>query len=309
MKKVELVTALDLERLLLDCLRNNELPDSILHGDQAGLQNYITFYRQYLHPMTFQTLGRRLSFFKEFLPRPLNLVCIGIGNGIEEQHILEEFKDKINQTYFIDVSSTLLEMVLNRVADVEIDSTAIVSFFEDLQVLSVYWYSPVLYCLMGNRFCSYEGETLLERVGEIFTENDFFLFNCLIFEPNPQKQSTFEIDNGYKSTEHVQFNAAPLLSHGAGINDFQFHLDLLLSGSIAGPVYRTRKSINFLRSTQVNCTCGNVQFQAGERLSMGSIYKYSIKQVRNILEVCGFSIIAESLHGTDLMVLCKRQTK
>ncbi|NLE02232.1 MAG: hypothetical protein GX640_20410 [Fibrobacter sp.] len=305
MQKVELVSSQDVERMLLESLRNNELPDCFLYLDRDGLRNYLLYNEMISKTLPDNIFSMTLECFRNYLPAKFNAVCITIGNGAEEGQLLVSLKDRIKQCFFIDICPALISLILSKTAHLGIDSTGLVSFVEDLEVLSAYWNSPILYCLLGNRFCNYEAESFLESIAMLLGKNDFFLFNCPVYDSGTACHTRFEIEQKYKSLEHVRYNASVLLCHGARIDDFQFHLDLLLSSSAAGPIYRTRKRINFLKQTRLQCSNGSVDFKTGEHLSMGSIYRYSSHQLLTLVNICGLSVVAQAQSQTDMTILCK----
>ena len=80
--------------------------------------------------------------------------------------------------YPIDISSQLVDIALEKVRDLPVEKKGIVGFIEDMPLLKKHWRLPVLFCILGNTFCNYEPEFILQLIYENLEQGDLFFFDA-----------------------------------------------------------------------------------------------------------------------------------
>jgi len=294
LNKIELVTKDELEARLQACLEQRQMPDYFLYLDDSGVRNWLTLSNS----EEFTVASRLTSLLKRSLPSIVNhlfgrfdLFSVGVGSGEKERILLEAIIHKGTSTYYaVDISSEMVEQALNAVADINVKKSGLVAFLEDLALLRQFWNSPVLLCLLGNNFCNYEPDYLLETVHAQLQGDDLFLFDCHLFPPQPRRQDRGreQVEQIYRSQSNVRFNIDPLVRRGMEPDNCVFHLDLLPMETDSGSVYRTTKWLEILKDTTIWCGPNKVLLTAGDTISLGFTYKYTCSQVQGYLRHHGF---------------------
>lgn len=312
MRKIQLVSEDDLERELLDHLRNSRLPDYFLYTGrnltngrlEPDEADQLTNGKE-----LFSLLESNLDGLSPFIKHNLNLISIGVGGGERERKLLERFNEKIGHFFPVDVSSSVINLVLERTRQFHFDVTGIVGFFEDLKVLSTFWTTPALFCFLGNNFCNFEADFALELFRDNLQDDDLLLLDAHLFNGNDGVEDGALIEKSYRSTENAAFNFGPFLSHGISAECLEFRLDLVLTGTPVGMAYRTRKGILVLKDCLFEGDAGTLNFNKGERIELGFIYKYTESQMRDLLSMKGFSIVREWTDGQrkNILILAKKE--
>ena len=87
--------------------------------------------------------------------------------------------EKVSIRYYpIDINSQLVDLALEKVKDLPVEKKGIVGFIEDMPLLKKHWHLPVLFCILGNTFCNYEPEFILQLVHENLEQGDLFFFDA-----------------------------------------------------------------------------------------------------------------------------------
>jgi len=315
LNKIELVTKDELEAMLQTCLEHRQMPDYFLYLDDSGIKNWLTLSSSEEFPVASlltELLRQSLPSIVEHLSGRFDMVSIGVGNGVKERMLLEALVQRGIPTYYaVDISSEMVDEALNTVADVNVDRTGVVAFLEDLAVLQQFWNPPVLLCLLGNNFCNYDPDYLLEIVHAQLQNEDLFLFDCHLF-PSQQPGEDWgrkEVERMYRSQPNVRFNIDPLVRRGMNPNDCVFHLQLLPVETSLGIVYRTTKWLDMLRDTTILCGPRKVLLTAGDTISLGFTYKYTRPQVQDYLQRHDFQEVQLFLSPDEdaLLILARKQ--
>ncbi len=294
MNKIELVTKDELEGRLQACLEQRQMPDYFLYLGNSGVRNWLILSDSEEFPVASRLtdlLRQSLPSITEHLSGRFEMVSIGVGSGQKERMLLEVLVPRGMPTYYaVDVSSEMVDEALNTVADINVDKTGVVAFLEDLASLRQLWSPPVLLCLLGNNFCNYEPDYLLENVYGQMRSDDLFLFDCHLFPGQRQGEEwgQEQVERIYRSQLNVRFNIDPLVQRGLDPENCIFHLDLLPVETNLGSVYRTTKWLEILKDTTVSCGPNKVFLKAGDTISLGFTYKYTRPQVRSYLQRHGF---------------------
>jgi len=297
--KVELYTPQELEESLYRHLRQREMPDCFLYTGQSGAQNWLDLEQSEDFPVASsltELLRRNADSIAAAMPKGCDLVSIGVGDGSKERLLLEALAPDFGARYVaIDVSSDLVDTALRRVDDLEVDARGYVAFCGDLADLRPRWDSPFLLCLLGNNFCNYEPEELLNRVHAELSRQDMFLLDAHLRPEGEEALEEWrrEIDDAYGSQKNVRFNLWPLIEHGIDPDACRFDIGLIQVQTPAGKAYRTRKQIRVLESATLTFGDRTIELDSGEVIEMGFTYKYTVDQLRELLETAGFSVAKE----------------
>ncbi|MEF8787540.1 MAG: L-histidine N(alpha)-methyltransferase, partial [Planctomycetota bacterium] len=229
-------------------------------------------------------------------PGGCDLVSIGAGDGEKERLLLESLLPDFNARYIpVDVSSELVDRALERVDGLDVDARGYVAFCEDLPDLRPRWDTPFLLCLLGNNFCNYHPEELLQRVLSQMSREDLFLVDAHL---RPEGEEAIEewrrkIDDAYGSQKNIRFNLWPLFEHGADPEACRFDIGLTEVETPVGSTYRTRKHIRILEPTTLSFGDRAIDLEEGEVIEMGFTYKYTAAQFRDLLASAGFSAVKQ----------------
>ena len=312
MRKIELVTASGLEERLKECLEQRHMPDCFLYLGDSGVKNWLDLSDSSEFPISArltELLVQGLPAISRRVPSPLDVVSIGVGSGEKERLLLGALLERgIRCRYLaVDISSHMVDQALDAAADIEVDQTGIVAFLEDLPALKGLWNTPVLLCLLGNNFCNYEADYLLDTVRRELGPDDLFLFDCHLLPTTggdgvPGRE---QVEQAYRSLPNARFNTDPLVRRGLAPDGCQFHLELTPTDSAMGTLYRTHKWISILRDAEIRCGQGTVSLAAGDVVRLGFTCKYTRRQIEGYLERHGFETLEQvtSPDGDNLLAL------
>jgi len=314
LKKIELITGDELEIKFQKCMEQRQMPDYFLYLGDSGVRNWLALSNSEEFPVASlltDLLRQSVSSIMQHIPSKFDLVSIGVGSGEKERILLEAIIQKSVVSYYaVDISSQMVDEALNTVADINVDKTGLVAFMEDLPVLRQFWNPPVLLCLMGNNFCNYDPDYLLETVRGQLESNDLFLFDCHLFPGQREDGESGEeqVERVYRSQLNVRFNIDPLAQRGLEPDNCVFHLDLLPMKVSLGTVYRTSKWLQILKDSTVSCGSSGVSLAAGEILHLGFTYKYTCQQIQSCLQHHGFQWVELLLsnEGDNLLALVRK---
>jgi uncharacterized SAM-dependent methyltransferase len=180
-----------------------------------------------------------------------------------------------------------------------------------MAILKKNWRLPVLFCILGNTFCNYEPEFILQLARENLEQGDLFFFdaNLLPTEGTEAQSARRSVLGTYASRENALFNMYPLLQYGMAPEDFDFELLLAHINSRIGTVYRTKKSLYILKDTELTVGTETIDFREGDVIHMGFTYKYTYDQITAFLNICGFEILKAFLSEgrTNAVILAKKR--
>ncbi|AKB19287.1 L-histidine N(alpha)-methyltransferase [Methanosarcina sp. WWM596] len=314
------------EERLYESLKKYELPDYLLYTGAGGAKNWLKLDGSGTFPVARQLkkmLEENVASIVRFIPACMSLVSVGVGDGEKERILLEELikknraekpaSEKISIRYYpADINSQLVDIALKKVKDLPVEKKGIVGFIEDMPLLKKHWHLPVLFCILGNTFCNYEPEFILQLVHENLEQGDLFFFDANLLSAQgsgEEAQSARKSILGtYASRENALFNMYPLLQYGMAPEDFDFELLLAHVDSRIGALYRTRKSLNILKDSEVKIGEETIGFKEGDIIRMGFTYKYTYDQILAFLDICGFEVLKAFLSEdrTNTMILAKK---
>lgn len=316
MRKIVLIKDEELEERFYENLKRHKLPDYLLYLGAAGVKNWLTLDRSEKFTVAAQLtelLRESMPSLGQLIPPGLNVVSIGVGSGEKERIILEELIRKGDLVYYpVDISTQMVDTALETVRDLPVETIGLVGFFDDMHVLKRFWRFPILLCMLGNNFCNYEPDYVLNTAYENLHEDDLFLFDCHLFPTTENKESIRrEIEAVYRSRENVSFNIDPLLRCGVDPENVEFQLDLLPTQTAWGSVYRTHKRLHIREDTSITCGSGTVNFRAGDTIPLGFTYKYTADQVEALLKAYQFTVLTMFLSSdrSNLLALTRKQSQ
>lgn len=179
MNRVELVTEDVLEARLLRCLEERHMPDCFLYLGESGVRNWLTLSASEAFPVAERLtclLKESIPSIARHVPGRFDLVSIGVGGGEKERIMLEALTGQHDVSYVaVDISGGMVDEALRTVKGIDVGKTGVVAFLEDLGRLRRLWRSPVLLCLLGNNFCNYEPDGVLDAVHRELGPDDLLL--------------------------------------------------------------------------------------------------------------------------------------
>jgi uncharacterized SAM-dependent methyltransferase len=324
-EKIVITSKKDIEGKFCQCLKNHELPDYLLYAGTGGAKNWLKLDGAETFPIARQLkvlLEKNLESIVKFIPTGMSLVSLGVGNGEKERIFLEALvrknlaenpsSGKVSIRYYpIDINSEFVDIALEKVDNLPVEKKGIVDFIEDMAALKKNWRLPILFCILGNTFCNYEPEFILQLVRENLEQGDLFFFDAnLLPAEGPEAQSAMRSVLGtYASRENALFNMYPLIQYGMAPEDFDFEILLAHVNSRIGGVYRTRKSLYILNDTELTIGTETICFREGDIIRMGFTYKYTYDQITAFLEICGFEILKSFLSEdrANAIILAKKR--
>ncbi len=327
-EKIKITSEEDIEKRLFESFKKHELPDYFLYTGTGGAKNWLKLDGSETFPVARQLkvlLKKNIASIVRFIPTGMSLVSVGVGNGDKERILLEELINKnlaekpasgrVSIRYYpIDISSQLVDIALEKVSDLHVVKKGIVGFIEEMPLLRRYWSLPVLFCILGNTFCNYEPEFILKLVYENLEQGDLFFFDANLFPTQSSgkegKSTRKSILGIYASRENALFNMYPLLQYGMDSEDFDFELLLGQVDTSIGAVYRTRKSLNILKDTEIRIGPEIISFKEGDVIRMGFTYKYTHDQILSFLNICEFDVLNFFLSEdrANTLILAKKRT-
>jgi uncharacterized SAM-dependent methyltransferase len=324
-EKIVITSKKHLEEKLCECLKNHELPDYFLYTGAGGAKNWMKLEGSKNFPVARQLkafLEKNLESIVRFIPTCMSLVSAGVGDGEKEKIFLEALVRKnlaenpalrkMSIRYYpIDINSEFVDLALEKVENLPVEKKGIVGFLEDMATLKKNWRLPVLFCILGNTFCNYEPEFILQLVRENLEQGDIFAFdaNLLPTEGSEAQSARKSVLGIYSSRENALFNMYPLLQYGMTPEDFDFELLLAHVNSRVGVVYMTRKSLYILKDTELTIGTESIAFREGDVIRMGFTYKYTCDQIKAFLDIYGFEILKAFLSEdrTNAIILAKKR--
>jgi uncharacterized SAM-dependent methyltransferase len=298
-----------MEERLFESLKNHELPDYLLYTGMGGAKNWLKLDGSETFPVARRLkdmLEENIASIVRFIPAGMSLVSVGVGSGEKERVLLEEMitknlsekpvSGKVPIRYYpVDISSQLVDIALEKVRDLPVEKKGIVGFIEDMPLLKKHWRLPILFCILGNTFCNYEPEFILQLVYKNLEQGDLFFFDASLLPDQDSGEDAHSARRSvlgtYASRENALFNMYPLLQYGMAPEDFDFELLLAHVDSRIGALYRTRKSLNILKDTEIRIGSETVSFREGDVVRMGFTYKYTYDQITALLNISGFEIL------------------
>lgn len=314
-----------MEERLCENLKSRELPDYLLYMGMGGAKNWLKLDRAEAFPIARRLkdlLEENIASIIRFIPACMSIVSIGVGSGEKERILLEELikknlaekpaSEKVPIRYYpVDINSQLVDLALEKVKDLPVEKKGIVGFIEDMPLLKKHWRLPVLFCILGNTFCNYEPDFFLNLVYDNLEQGDLFFFDASLLPESGEEthDARKSVLGTYASKENALFNMYPLLQYGMDPEDFDFELLLSHVDSKIGALYRTRKSLNILKDTEIRIGSETVSFREGDIIRMGFTYKYTYDQITALLEISKFEILKAFLSedGKNAIFLAKKR--
>lgn len=324
-EKIVITSKEDIEGRLCQCLKNHELPDYLLYMGTGGAKNWLKLDGAKTFPVARQLkilMEKNLDSIVRFIPTGMSLVSVGVGNGEKERIFLEALvkknlaenpsSEKVSIRYYpVDINSEFVDIALEKVDNLPVEKKGVVGFIEDMATLKENWRLPILFCVLGNTFCNYEPEFILQLVHENLEQGDLFFFdaNLLPTEGTEAQSIRRSVLGTYASRENALFNMYPLLQYGMAPEDFDFELLLAHVNSRIGGVYRTKKSLYILKDTELKIGNETIGLREGDIIRMGFTYKYTYDQITALLEICGFEILKAFLseNRANVIILAKKR--
>ncbi|MCX5771760.1 MAG: L-histidine N(alpha)-methyltransferase [Candidatus Hydrogenedentes bacterium] len=291
-RKFELVTTEYLEEHLYRALERRRMPDYVPFLDDGAVHNWLALN----HSARFHLAGSLTAFLEQSLPYlaehfvpELNLVSFGAGDGRKERILLRSLLRIGSPSYYsIDISSPMIDATLNAIADIPVEKTALLAFFEDLPIINRLWCHPALLCLLGNSISTYGVEPSLATVRAGLEPPDLFLFDCRLLT-----QDAGQLEDAMASPENVRFQTAPLVKRGLEPDAVEFIIRVVAAPTPAGPVRRVDQSVRLVRHAVVTFDHGSVSLYPGDEVVLASTCQYTLDQVRHFIDRSPLAIVEQ----------------
>lgn len=326
-EKIKITSEEEIEKKLYESLKKHELPDYLLYTGTYGAESWLKLDESETFPIARRLkvlLEKNIASIVNFIPTGISLVSVGVGSGDKERILLEELVKKnlaekpasgrVSIRYYpIDISTQFVDIALEKVSGLPVEKKGIVGFLEEMPLLKKNWRLPILFCILGNTFCNYDPEFILNLAYENLEQGDLFLFDVDLLptrHPGDESKSIRKSVLGtYASRENAHFNMFPLLQYGMDPEDFDFELLLVYVDSRIGKVYRTRKNLNILKDSKIEIGKETIGFRKGDIIRMGFTYKYTYEQIIAFLDICGFDVLNSFLSEdrSSAIILAKKR--
>lgn len=308
MRRIELVTADDLEHRLAVNLMQGAMPDSFLHIGGVRNQPALDSPADSAVKAELQELlEESLLTISDSISRAKCVVSLRAGRGEKERALLEAIAGSAFPRYLaVGTNCRALETAIAAVAGLDIEKLGLVAFVEDMPLIREHWEPPVLLCLLDNSFCDYHPDPLLDLIYEHLDLDDLFLFDCHL-QPNDKSEEE-QVGQVCRSRQNVLLNIGPLVDRGMEPDACVFNLDMIEQETSIGKACTMCRWLDITRDTTVCCGACNVRLDAGSRIELGFTYQYTQGQVMDCLQKQGF----ESPHsfistdGNNLLVLARK---
>ena len=282
-RKFDLVTHEYLEDQLYHSLERRRMPGYVPFLDDDGVHNWLALNNSARFQLASDLTGfldQSLPYLAEHFVPELNLVSFGVGDGRKERILLRSLlRIGMPSYYSIDISSPMIDAALNAVADIQVEKTALVAFFEDLPIINRLWCHPALLCLLGNTFSGYGAEFVLATVRAGLEPADLFLFDCRL-----AGEDSYRLEETLALPANVRFQTAPLIKRGLEPDAVEFVVKVVAAPSPAGIVRRVDQSLRFLRHATVMFDHASVSFAPGEEVRLASTCQYTLEQVGRFID-------------------------
>jgi uncharacterized SAM-dependent methyltransferase len=316
MTQVDLVSHADLERRLREELTRRRLPDWALYVGDAESESWLDLERDEAFPVARELtdlLEASLGRIAPHLPPKPTVVSIGAGDGRKERLVLEAIRPLEPRGYVpIDISRKMVAAAMDTSADLGVPVTGVVGFCEDLPHLAAEWQRPVVLCLLGNNFANYAPGALLGRLAGSLGPADRLLIDSHVTPEARAEDPAWreQVQAAYRCEANARFNTAPLVARGAPPDACRFELELRRAETPVGPAWRTHKQVVLERDVRLAFGVGgDLDLPAGTTLEMGFTWKYTPRQVVELLAAHGLPPI-ETSHGPrgeDLLAVARRK--
>lgn len=301
----------DAEESLREDLSHRRLPDRHLYAGDGGATRWLDLDQSPSFSIASDLtalLRKNASRIVNLVPPDASLIGMGVGGGLKESILMDILSRKDHSTYLAaDVSPALVKRALDAVADLNCDALGAIATIDQLPELLALVRSPILLTLLGNTFSNFEAQQLFSLIRPPLKSTDLFLFDAHIVPDEPERESHWrrEVRKSYTSAMNTQFNLAPLTTRGVSPHDCTFSLELIRERTPFGETWRTRKTIEILKDTEVRFETGPIRLHQGEVIDMGFTFKHTRGQVLQRLQGAGFEAISvmSDQAATNLLVL------
>ncbi len=156
---------MEIEKKLIECLKNHELPDYLLYTGAGGTKNWMELDRSRTFPVARQLtslLEKNLESLLRFIPTGMSLVSVGVGSGEKEELLLKALIRKnlaeppasgeVPICYYpVDINSEFVDLALAKVRDLPVEKRGVAGFIEDIatfkktgacRFFSAFWGTP-----------------------------------------------------------------------------------------------------------------------------------------------------------------------
>lgn len=236
------------------------------------------------------------AIFKQICPKglPFNLIELGAGDGSKTIVLLKYFLSKgINFTYYpVDISSNILnelkEMLEREIPELHVKPLNM-DYFEALKYMEQFTGRKNVTMFLGSNIGNFDTESLerfLRKLQSYFKPNDKLLLGVDLKKDPSVILEAYNDKNGITAAFNMNLIARMNRELGA-----DFELDAFKHYELYEPITgEARSYIVSLKDQTVRFSEleRDIQFEVGECIHTEISRKYSIKNLNDLAERCGF---------------------
>lgn len=309
---LEFVTRQALDLHLQRCLESRTMPDCFLYLGQSGADKWMRLNSSEDFPVVSRLtrlLMQNLDDICDRLPSGLAVVSLGVGNGEKERLLLDSpVGAGFRALLALDVSIDLLQAAMRACSRPE-RRTGVAGLIEQLGGMRRLWQPPALVCLLGNSFCNYEPEFVLNLIDRNMEPGDFFLVDFSLMPTQQGVPDPAAVQQAYGCGLNAEFNLGPLLERGMAASDGCFTLELATVVTPWGSFYRTSKRVHLKNEVHLSFDRGTVHLRKDERIELGFTYKYLAGQILDLFSRGPFHVLyaTEDAAEENMLVLVEKR--
>jgi hypothetical protein len=296
-----LVSDLELDKELIDCLKNRNMEQKFLYMEDAAS----FFYKTYGHssnaaPVDFSTEDYYNLLVKQFKKKQhFALISLGCGDASNELSMLKKLKyDGYNFTYFgVDASRQMLNLAIANLLDLKLDCQ-----FLCADIISENFQNEIAqltknfdcrgFLFLGGTISNVNQTNIIDSLYGILKKNDL-LFLDIRIRNGLDNSDDLELFNFYTNylnePKMVKWLLTPLSNVGIDPNSGALNLEMVKEKSIGALLFKfyflfKKKSIIRLRNEVIH-------FLPEERLELLNIRAYYPDSLTNFFKEHDFKLV------------------
>ncbi|HNW55677.1 MAG TPA: class I SAM-dependent methyltransferase [bacterium] len=304
-----LVSDLELDKEMIDCLKNRGLEQKFLYLDNGAK----FYYEAYGRPSEAPSVDLLVKSYCEVIinqfkkKQHIALISLGCGDASSEKIMLKKLKDEgFNFTYFgVDSSRQMLDLAVKNLAELKIDSqflcADIVSedFCGEISQLTDE-FDCRGFLFLGGTISNFNQTNIIDSLYSVLKKNDF-LFLDIRIRNSLDTTEDLQLFNFYsrylKDKEIVQWLNRPLRDVGIDTNCGTLNLEMVKEKSIGAILFKF--SFLFNKKFVIRLRNDIIHFLPEERVELLHIRAYYPEDLNNFFKEHNFKL-AQSLTNKEI---------
>lgn len=301
-----LISDLELDKSLIDCLKNRDLEQKFFYTDE-GADFYYQAYGDSSNaaPVDFSADEYYNIVAKQFKKKQrFALISLGCGDASNERTMLKRLKkDGYNFTYFaVDCSRQMLDLAVNNLADLKIDcqflcADIVSEDFRDEIAQLTDEFDCRGFLFFGNTISSINQTNIIDSLYSVLKKNDL-LFLDLRIRKSLDNFEDLQLFNFYakylQNQKMIHWLLTPLRSIGVDASCGALNLEMVKEKSIGAILFKffflfNKKSVIKLRSEVIH-------FLPEEKLELLNIRAYYPDILNNFFKEHGFKLVQSQIN-------------